>query len=391
MRIQGAEVARSEGGVRCRYPVTNTTGTDAHLEFRVEEPWGELISERMDAALVALLFPAMAAGESLIAKGTVSERLLHGLRGPYQEVLRAQTPSLNRIVVEADSADTGPKEASGVATGFSGGVDSFAALADYHYSGDALPGFRLTHLLYNNVGSHGPSGEELFQARYERLAPVAEALGLPFVRVDSNMDAFYPPGTFQRTHTPRNAAVALLLQAGLRRWLYGSTYEYQDCFVGATDSCGHADPVALPLLSTDAMDLVPVGSDSRRVDKLLRVARIPESHRSLDVCIRSRVADRNCSTCYKCKRTLITLEIAGLLETYRDVFDLGAYRRQRVWGMAQVLQRRHPLNRDVIRFARERGFRFPAAARALAAMGAVHGADGVRGLSRRARSSPAGS
>lgn len=164
--------------------------------------------------------------------------------------------------------------------------------------------------------------------RRERLKPIVERIGLPFVTVNSNVSTFYQGWRFQATHTPRNTSVALLLQQGIGRFLYVSTYSYSDIYVDKTDDIAHADPVILPLLLTTELDVLAVGSEYTRPEKALQVAEIPDSYRVLDVCIRQSSVG-NCSRCEKCQRTLLTLEIAGLLERYEDVFDLGAYRRAR--------------------------------------------------------------
>lgn len=164
--------------------------------------------------------------------------------------------------------------ASGVAIGFSGGIDSYCALADHYYS-DIPERFKITHLLFNNVGSHGTDGERLFRKRFERLAPSAERIGLPLLMINSNLDSFMPKNLgFQKTHTMRNASVAHLLQGGIGRYMYTSTYKYSDMFIGPTYDTAYSDLATLPLLSTDTLDAFSVGSEYSRVQKTLRVAEL---------------------------------------------------------------------------------------------------------------------
>ena len=217
----------------------------------------------------------------------------------------------------------------------------------------------MTQLLFNNVGSHGAGGQALFQERRARAASAAAEIGLPLIVVDSNVDAFYGvPLGFQQTHTPRNASVALLLQGGLGRFLYASTYARADAFVGATYDMAYSDTVAVPLLSTESLDAVSTGSEHTRVEKTLQVADLPTSYRALDVCARGDAAG-NCSTCAKCMRTLLTLEIAGVVERYAAAFDLAVYRKGRDRYCGKVLRSTAPLNREIVAFAAQRGFRFP--------------------------------
>ena len=58
-------------------------------------------------------------------------------------------------------------------------------------------------------------------------------------------------------------------------------------------------------------------------------------------------------------RTLLTLEIAGLIDRYARVFDLDVYRRRRARFIGQVLQSRSPLMKEIVAFARERDYPLP--------------------------------
>jgi len=259
--------------------------------------------------------------------------------------------------------------ASGVATGFSGGVDSYSVLAD-NYSASTPGGFQVTHLLFNNVGSHGRgnAGESLFKARYERLIRAADAIGLPFVMVNSNVDMFYEfPLNFKQTHTFRNASVGLLLQKGIGRFLYASAYHFQDAFVGPTDSLAYSDLVSLPLLSTATLDALSVGSEYTRVEKTLSMVEFPDSYRMLDVCVRPAPphGPTNCSECWKCLRTLATLDIGGCLSLYADAFDLDLYHRLRRRYFASLLGSDNPLLREIVDLAEERNYPIPLSSRML--------------------------
>lgn len=363
MNVGKPEILQRDGDAVYRVRVDWAQGT-TELAYRLPDTFRDFLTDLSDAPVVALLIPAMASGEDMHVHGDLSERLWFQLSGPYQRLLQQVIPSLRRVRILPAGVRTGMQRAPGVATGFSAGIDSFCVLADHHYAAPPA-GFRLTHLLFNNVGSHGtgPAAGRLFRDRHARLAPVAERIGLPLIRVDSNVDAFYGTGLgFQQTHTPRNASVPLLLQGGIGRFLYASTYADADAFVGPSIDMAFSDPMALPMLCTEALDALSVGGEYTRVAKTLRVAEIPDSLGALDVCAGGQRAG-NCSTCVKCMRTLLTLEIAGVSERYARSFDLEAYRRRRGTFVAHLLTGSQPLQREIIQFARERGFTFPFRAR----------------------------
>ncbi|HOX20040.1 MAG TPA: hypothetical protein PLI70_03840 [Gemmatimonadales bacterium] len=357
MKIGAPALLTRDGTREYRAHVSWSKGSHT-LWYRVEERLADLLTTSSDAALVALLIPAMATGEDIHLEGEVSERLYHSLAGPYQDLLRAVIPPLHRIAIHASGFQAPRARPAAVATGLSCGIDSYCLLLDHFFAEDPVGG-KVTHLLFNNVGSHGKDGERVFRQRLARVTPVAARIGLPLVAVDSNLDEFYGAGlSFIQTHTPRNASVALLLQGGIGQWLYAAGYSNDTMFVGPTHEIAAADGVALPMLCTESLEITLRGGEYTRAQKTLRVAGLPLSYDTLDVCA-NPVTDRNCSICQKCLRTLLTLEIAGHLGLYARAFDLDAYRGRRGKYAAKVLRSRNRFDKDVVDLAVERGFAFP--------------------------------
>jgi len=341
--------------------------------------------------LVALLIPAMRNGEDIRVAGTISGKLLYNFHR-LQSIIQAIIPVLKTVNIHPEGVSNElTHDASGIATGFSGGIDSFCVLADNYYMA-AADGSKITHLLFNNVGSHADAGEVLFQKRFKRLMPIAQKIGLPLIAINSNMVEFYGTGVgFQQTHTMRNASVALLLQKGIRRHLYASAYSYGDIFVGPAEDMAVSDPVILPLLGTENLDLISVGSEYSRVAKTLRVAEIADSYRSLDVCVSCDYTGpfTNCSKCFKCLRTLATMDIAGIQDRYSGVFDLTTYKSYRNVYFAEMLASRDPFEKEIAYFAKQKGYTFPVSTqimRALRVTPAVSiSARTLRWISRRLR------
>ncbi|MGQ0502290.1 MAG: hypothetical protein ACT4P0_06740 [Panacagrimonas sp.] len=354
MKISSPRISRTDSGCEYRVRVETADGQRA-LWYQVDSRWGESLSSSCDAAAVALLIPAMARGEDLEVQGALSQRLFYHLSGPVQAMLKLVLPQLRCIRILANEVVCERLPTTGyVASGFSAGVDSFAVLADHFYD-PAPPGFRLTHLLFNNVGSHGLGGEGLFWQRHERTAKVAARIGLPLIAINSNQNEFYKGFTFQKTHTLRNVSVALALQGGVARFFYASAGHYADCRLGPTSDMAQGDFALVPALATENIDTLSVGGQYSRVEKLLRVARIEDSLQTLDVCL-SGSAPGNCSMCRKCVRTLLILEIAGMLNRYEAVFDLSRYRHKRSWGIRNIIDNSEPIPQEIVRFARERGY-----------------------------------
>lgn len=355
MQIGKPTIVQTRGVAEYRVEVSSSNG-DSLLWFRVDQEYGHLLSERADAALVGLLIPAMMRGENIVVDGSISESLSYSIRHGVQAVLRTIMPAAQFIEIDCPNIEQDRPGPGAVATGFSGGVDSYCALHD-HLFGDVESSFRVTLLLFNNVGSHGAGAERLFKERYDRLRPLADQMGLPFVAVDSNLDSFYCSGkalNFEQTSTMRNAATALLLQAGISRFLYASAYHFRQIYVAPTSAIAHTDPVLLPLLSTRKTDLCSVGSEYTRVEKTMLVAEVPLAYHSLDVCVDPE-GGGNCSRCWKCMRTMLTLESAGKLENFKSAFNIEEFRRHRSRYLVDVLSSRDPLMEEVREFMRIKG------------------------------------
>lgn len=354
----------AEGNVRV---VADVDDADP-LWFSVAPHDEELLSDRADHVAVALLLPAMRYGRDLRVGGVVTDSLLHRLNHDVQALVKDVHPGYRRVAVTA--AETAPAGAApaGVATGFSGGVDSFATLTEYAAPG-VVPALRVTHLLNNNVGAHGSDGDLLWRSRFDGLQPVAAALGLPFVRVDSNIDVHYPRMGFMQTVTFRNAAVIHLLGGGIGRSYHASEGTFRHLRMPPPHGdIGLAGAMTFPLLSTSALTLESTSSGLSRIERTLALVGSPYA-RFLDVCIDAD-PDRttNCSHCWKCMRTMLTLEIAGSLDDFvPTVFVREPYERRRSQYYVELLSSDEPNDIELVEFGDRNGWRWGAAAHARAA------------------------
>ena len=165
MRISEPDIVARNGETTWSCRVESAGGPARTLWYRVTSDHDDLLSDRVDAGLVALLIPAMQQGESLHVAGPISVELLRQVQTDYVHLvalLLGERPI--EVVADADVKQIGSSEAAtGVATGFSAGIDSFCTIVDHLEDGPEE--LRLTHLLFNDVGSHGQTGDERFQRR----------------------------------------------------------------------------------------------------------------------------------------------------------------------------------------------------------------------------------
>jgi hypothetical protein len=212
-----------------------------------------------------------------------------------------------------------------------------------HFLDSAVPPEeRLTHLMFMHIGHHGYGSdlEARVADRWAQAQAAALEIGLPLIRVDSSAPDFYPPEhdsplRWADTCTVRAAAGPLLLQRGFRRYLLASSFSWGFIGVRPYRYLSIADPILLPALGTETLDLAAVGTELTRVGKTRRIAGMDLAQKFLDVC--TMEAGVNCSRCEKCMRTLFTLDLLGQLQAFRDRFDLEAYRGRKTVFVARIL------------------------------------------------------
>ncbi len=128
MKISKPQIVQENKQIICRVSVESAKGNEI-LWYSLHESFGDLLSNYSDAFLVALLLPAMAMGEDIHIDGTISDRLLYNLSGAFQKLLQNVIPSLSQVrIFPEDTLSRQSQSTSGVATGFSGGIDSFCVL-----------------------------------------------------------------------------------------------------------------------------------------------------------------------------------------------------------------------------------------------------------------------
>lgn len=296
--------------------------------------------ENANWAAIALLYPAMLMKADLEIDFAVSPRLLDALKFDVQRLLMGRDDRLGMVRVNAYDGSSNPvtRQDRGVGTGFSGGVDSFATLT--RYSADFVAeSLKTTHLAtFHNIA---PDATPVFDFLKKRTEDFGAAKGLQTMGVFSNIDTFFTAddnisktAMFQYTHTLRNAASASVLSDYFNSYLYSSTFDYSQIRTSASRDIGYLDPILLPLLSTENFALVSACAGMTRLEKTLLIADNPDAQKLLHVCIRHAVPRGNdsfinCSSCWKCLRTMFEYEITGHLDKFSTVFNVERFRSNR--------------------------------------------------------------
>jgi hypothetical protein len=167
----------------------------------------------------------------------------------------------------------------------------------------------------------------LFEATRANTAAVAGALGRESLPVATNVREFVSDLDWAAVaHGAAMASVGLL---------FGQLFH--TIYVPATAALARlhikplgSHPALDPLWSTEAVEVVHDGAETRRVDKVRAIAASPLALQYLRVCWENRGGAYNCGECGKCMRTMVDLELAGALEraeTFPHAIDLPAIER----------------------------------------------------------------
>ncbi|WP_344334007.1 hypothetical protein [Kitasatospora putterlickiae] len=288
----------------------------ARLHFTVPEGEDGWLPERGDAFLAALLMPAMSLGADLVVDAPVSGRLLRSAR-TVMEVYAAWWERLREVRVTAGEPVRARPGLDATGLFFTLGVDSFySLLRDGEHRTE--PGHRpVTELLFVNFEQHtGPDHDRLL----DRVRLVAGRSGCRAVVVETNLRTLTAPLVrWEDYHGAALGSTALALQGLLGRCLIAAGFEYRHLPPYGSH------PVLDHLWSTEALEVVHDGADATRAQKVARrLARSELALGNLAVCWRDRPG-RNCGACEKCLRTMVALELAGVLPrcaTLPGVLDL---------------------------------------------------------------------
>ncbi|MEH7276441.1 hypothetical protein [Neobacillus vireti] len=345
--IHQPEKVNINGNVRLQ-AIYEIDGIKSVLWYETDNKYGQyMTTERVDAFLVGLLWLGLKKGRNIQVRGPLSEKLYYGLNHHLIPLI-AQIYKYKPIQIQCDHLISTPlSNEGGVGTGLSCGIDSLCTV--YEHQGKSIPEhYQITHFTFFNTGSNQMMGskqwqEKIFQERAAWAKACAAELGKELIVVDSNIHEVLKM-SFVRTHTLRNISALLVFQKLFQVYYYSAGYHILNSKFNQ-DSASY-DAISLPLLSTENVNFYSAGSNYSRVQKTQMVSNFKISYKYLNVCL---FKIKNCGRCLKCKRTLLTLDILGAIEKYRNVFNLDAFYKIKDSYIQEVIASRNadPLYKDI--------------------------------------------
>lgn len=145
--------------------------------------------------------------------------------------------------------------------------------------------------------------DAIYRTAVERNARFARDNGKAFIPVATNHYAFGYRYNLSRNLTQGGALGIVALLLGFPRAFVPGSYAYDQLIPLGSH------PLTDPLYSSGSVRIVHDGGESRRIDKIARIARDPSGLDNLRVCFDDM--NRNCGRCAKCLRTMIPLRLLG--------------------------------------------------------------------------------
>ena len=298
-----------------------------------------LVSERVDAFLVGLLFLALKSGNDIELKDPISARLFYTVNHYLIPALCLANPGFKRIKIiakELDSSDLNVEKVA--ATGLSCGVDSFATY--YDHINETGPN-KIKYFTFFNVGSHGDHGGEnarkIFRKRLDATQKFASEVGKKVIPVDSNISEVLQMD-FLETNTLRNVSCALTLQKLFKNYYVASKNRFDFFKLNSVDNQDY-DALILNFLSTESTEFYSSAVQLNRVERTAFISRFPDTYHHLDVCTNQnhKLYTINCSTCDKCMRTAFTLDLLHKLDLYKNVFSIKSYHKEKKKYIGKII------------------------------------------------------
>lgn len=324
------------------------------LWFGYPPKYYEHLSLSADPWIAGLVTIAMRLRRTLRVDAPASPRLLEGAQR-FMDIMRLWRPECDRVPIETDGVTSslvpgrsspGPLEGRGtsprrgldpegrcaagrrvgeprnmhhdgcVGAFFTAGVDSFYSLLKNHRL--CRNDDRISHVLFvhgfdvrlSDRSLYALCRSEIIQAaRRLDTIPILCATNIKEQTCDKGLDVW------DMCHGQMLIAVALAIGSMWRQVLVGASH----CYAELPRYGSH--PLTDPLWSTDTLRIVHDGAEATRVEKIAgEIAASDVAMQYLRVCWQNTGGRYNCCECEKCLRTMVALDILGILDKCRS-FD----------------------------------------------------------------------
>lgn len=281
------------------------------LWFRVPPAQKDLVTDRSDGFLIAMLLLAMQHGNDIRVKGVVSPKLLSGIK-EYQRIFNMWFPKkFSLIDIDCEEIESPRHEGRGgsVVSAFSGGVDSFFTLWSHLPRNDGDTNTQITDTLFIHGFDIRLEHVSAYSILRDAYTEMFESLGINLLTGSTNIQNFDTRSNWGLFHGTSLIGFAHVIGCGMEKFYVPASHTYKDLIPWGTD------PRTDHLLSAESLEVIHDGAAYTRVEKTEVLSRWPETYDKLKVCSPGD-STLNCCQCEKCLRTMVTLDMFGALRNY---------------------------------------------------------------------------
>ncbi len=308
--------------------------------YEFEEKYEKyLCPERSDTFVTGLLSDAMENDMDIETVAPISERLYYSLSTYYIPLVSENNSNypMHYVKIEGPTDSTVIKNEKAVATGCSGGVDSFYTIAK-HSKGRTTKETELTHLVFSSTGIDTEKEEKriknVFETTKVEVDKIAKECNLDVISCYTNLYEFYlfPYKAFNTFSAAIYASVPFALQKLINIYYLSSTHCVSFFNIDLSKSVGHSSAIfdlfSLSCLDNENLKFYSTGMEVERLDKEKYIADFLPAQKHLSVCgiwlLYDEQNDKslNCSFCNKCLRTMCHFYAFDKLNNFKKVFDV---------------------------------------------------------------------
>ncbi len=373
MNISQPQLRTSSTAARVCSTFTYANGEKHEVFYETTPEFSKyLVSEVCDAFLVAALLPALVNGEDIYVE-SVSDCLRYNF-DPLMYLL-GKVFHYNPVKLHAKEVLHINFNPQAVGTGFSGGVDSLSTYLE-HTSEQCPENMRVNHLALFNVGSYGNDPQKTtqnFTSDFERATKFATEVNVPLIPLHSNISSIYVHKDifhYSLRSTLCLSSAILSLQKLFRLYYISSTGTIDNVMLSNKEQY-HYENLFIQRLCTTSTDIMISEVHYDRVEKTKKLLQSELTRKHLYVCNADLMNEKwgeknekegflNCSECFKCVRTLLTLDLLGKLDEYGNLFNLEKYRRSKDAHILKMYQQKgyDHFQQEIYTLFKERGAQF---------------------------------
>ena len=330
-----------------------------------------LCYERSDAFIVGLIYFAMVAGIDISSNVPMTKSLYDNITTVLIPTMCNSETGYSAINIKCECLPELEPTASFVGTGASGGVDSFTEI-QLGTRADIDNKSKLTHLCYFNVGalnfsaylkpytldSWNNGANDEFAKRSDIAQEIADDYNLDVVCVNSNISDLYQ-GAFLYSVTYRTCSAVFATKKMWSKYYYASAgYSHDLSPSPATDSA-RFDNFILPNLCTENLTFASNGSSLSRLEKTKLLTNNVSAQKLLNVCSNEVF---NCGKCDKCIRTMLALDVLGVLDNFSHAFrhqSMYNKKKWKYWGRVRFSDRGNDFMYEIKKYIENNNISYP--------------------------------